>query len=200
MTHDEHRINTPSEHPDPGGNPVRGDQEDSDQPARDESRQDVDPSGQSTTAGDEPPQALDPLVSEFSLHPLPPQVQAALVSRSGPIPDADELARYEHTLPGLANRITQMAEETNHAVNAATLADAEATRAAADSVRQDAESIKRGQQIYFALSVLLIMVSLFFGIIGANAPAIIALLTAVVSSAGALIRPVSIQRWKPQDR
>lgn len=61
----------------------------------------------------------------------------AVYSYSGPLPPSSEFASYEKVLPGAADRILFMAEESARAAAEATKADAAATRAAAESVAED---------------------------------------------------------------
>ncbi|WP_355660068.1 DUF2335 domain-containing protein [Halomonas salifodinae] len=96
---------------------------------------------------------------------------------SGPVPPAEEMARYEQVIPGAADRIFAMAEqeqqhrhraESEQTSTNARIADAN-IRASDSNVRaQDASiaEIRRGQWMAFTLGLAFLAITLTFGLHG----------------------------------
>lgn len=102
---------------------------------------------------------------------------AQQVTQSGPVPPAEEMARYEQVIPGSAERIIAMAEleqvhrhreeQDQNAVNGR-IADAN-IRASDSNIRaQDASirEIRRGQWMAFTLGLTFLAITLTLGLRG----------------------------------
>lgn len=120
------------------------------------------------------------------------------IQRSGPIPPAEELIRYEQVLPGVAERIVRMAEGSIDAANQATLSEAGVNNAIAFSIKEDAKSYRRAQKIFAALAIVLIAGTIATSILGVNGTIPLALL-AGLSGLGVLLAPRTPQRWRTND-
>lgn len=127
-----------------------------------------------------------------------PSLQVAAYTHSGPLPDVREYAGYEQVLPGAAERILRMAEESNTAVAHAMHADARATEAAAESVREDGRAIRRGQYIFGGLSMLLIVAVIVMSVLGSGWAAAVVALCGMVTAYGVIVRPINPHRWRPK--
>lgn len=125
------------------------------------------------------------------------QALMEVFTHSGPLPPSSEFRAYEDILPGAADRIMSMAEESSSAAAEATKADAEATRAAAKSVLEDAATVKRGQYLFTFLALAFLITAVIFVLLGHPIAAILSGLAGVISGVGIVITPVNKDRWKP---
>lgn len=99
--------------------------------------------------------------------------------RQGPLPPAEELARYEQAFPGIAERSVCMSEGSISAANAATLSDAEVNNAIAYSIREDANSHRRAQWIFAALTAALIVGAVLTSVSGTSGTTAFAFLSRI---------------------
>ena len=117
------------------------------------------------------------------------------VTRIAPLPTPAELKGYDDISPGLANRIVRMAEESSDAAASATRSDAEVNNAIADSIRSEAASLKRGQWIFAALTILFLIASVFLEVLDRTPFATGIGVLGFLSLVGIILRPVSAPRW-----
>lgn len=119
--------------------------------------------------------------------------------RQGPLPPAEELARYEQAFPGIAERIVCMSEGSISAANAATLSEAEVNNAIAYSIREDANSHRRAQWIFAALTAALIVGAVLTSVSGTSGTTAFAFLAAL-SGLGVLLAPRAMTSWSNKDK
>lgn len=123
--------------------------------------------------------------------------QLTSITRIAPLPHPSELQGYEDIQSGLAERIVAMAEGSASAANMATQSNAAVNEALADSIREEAKAAKRGQWMIFTLVILLLIVTVIFGLAG-NTP--FAAGMGILLSIGGIrlyLRPTSGMLWRP---
>ena len=103
--------------------------------------------------------------------------QAQQITHSGPVPPAEEIARYEQVMPGAADRIFTMAEqeqkhrhqeESEQTASNARIAEANIRASDSNARAQDASigEIRRGQWMAFTLGLAFLAITLTLGLQG----------------------------------
>ncbi len=118
-----------------------------------------------------------------------------LFQHQGPLPPAAELIQYEQALPGVANRIVVMAEQTVKAANSATLSESEVNNATAQAIHEDAKSVKRGQYLYAGIAAGCLIAAFFLAFSGRTEPAVFFGIFGLINAAGVLIVPSRHTKW-----
>lgn len=104
-----------------------------------------------------------------------------LVERSAPLPTVDEFGGYEQVLPGAADRILRMAEESMAASHENIRADVEVQKSIAYSVRSAAKISERQQWIFAAIAIIALIGSFILGWHGKDIPSVVGVIVAAGS-------------------
>lgn len=119
------------------------------------------------------------------------------VTRVAPLPDPNELQAYENIEKGLANRIVVMAESFADAANTATRSDAAVNNALAESILEGARSVRRGQWMFFAPTLVFLATAVLLEINGRTPFATGMGILSFLSLVGVILPPKNSSQWKP---